>query len=76
MDAYLRKLVGRFPERETETFRLCRNNPLFRSNCEEMEMADAARTRWKDMPERALEYKQILDRLEGEFLEHLSSGNA
>lgn len=74
MDTYLRKMIGRYPEREFEILKLYRDSQVFRSICEEMEMADAAQTRWKDVPERALEYRQILGRLEHEFWEHLSSG--
>ncbi len=72
VDTYLRKVLVRFPERELEILRLFRNDPVFRSVCEEMEMAEVAQSRWKDIPERALEYGQILSRLEDEFLQHLS----
>ncbi len=73
VSAYLRRLIGRYPEREFEILKLSRDNPVFRSICEEMEMAEAAEARWKDVPDRALEYREILNRLQHEFLEYLSS---
>ena len=74
MSAYLHKLIGRYPERELEILRLFRDSSVFRSICEEMEMAEAAEARWIDIPERASEYRSILDRLRDEFLENLSGG--
>ena len=73
MSAFLRKLIGRYPERELEILKLSRDNPVFQSICEEIEMAEAAEMRWKDVPERASEYREIIDRLQDEFLEHLNS---
>ncbi|MBB93712.1 MAG: hypothetical protein CML68_03775 [Rhodobacteraceae bacterium] len=69
---YLHTLIARFPGLELSITRLHRDDPDFRSICEEMEMADVARARWRDMPERADEYQKIFDRLQDEFLDHLS----
>lgn len=49
-DTYLQNLVWRFPRLELSIKRLHREDPEFRSICEEMEMADSARDRWRDMP--------------------------
>ena len=40
---------------------------------EEMEKADAAPARWKDVPGRALKYRRILDRLGDAFSEQRPS---
>ncbi len=69
---YLQTLISRFPGLELSITRLYRDDPEFRSICEEIEMADTARARWKDMPDRADEYQRIFDRLQDEFLDHLS----
>lgn len=69
---YLHTLISRFPRLELSITRLHRDDPEFRSICEEMEMADAARVRWRDMPDRADEYQRIFDRLQDEFLDDLS----
>ncbi|WP_428644671.1 hypothetical protein [Roseibium sp.] len=70
---FLHTFIGRFPDREREIALLERNNPAFRSICEEIEMAEVALAHWKDVPQRASEYQAILDRLQDEFLEHLST---
>lgn len=69
---YLQTLISRFPRLGPSITRLHRDDPEFRSICEEMEMADAARARWRDMPDRADEYHRIIDRLQDEFLDHLT----
>lgn len=69
---YLQTLISRFPRLELSITRLHRRDPEFRSICEEMEMAEAARARWKDVPDRADEYQRIFDRLQDEFLDHLT----
>ena len=71
-DAYLQTLISRFPRLELSITRLYRKDPEFRAICEEMEVADAARARWRDLPERADEYEAIFDRLQDELLEHLT----
>lgn len=71
-DTYLQTLISRFPQLELSIARLYRDNAEFRSICEEMEMADTARARWKDMPDRADEYQRIFDRLQDEFLDNLT----
>ncbi len=71
-NAYLKILIAQLPSLEFCISRLHRDDPEFRSICEEMEMADAARTRWQHMPERTSEYQEICDRLRDEFLDHLS----
>ncbi len=71
-DACLQTLISRFPRLELSITRLYRNDPEFRAICEEMEVADAARARWRDLPERADEYAAIFDRLQDELLEHLT----
>ncbi|RYH06633.1 CoA transferase [Tropicimonas sp. IMCC6043] len=68
----LQTLISRFPGLELSITRLYRDDPEFRSICEEIEMADTARARWQDMPDRADEYQRIFDRLQDEFLDHLS----
>ncbi len=70
---FLRNFLDRFPDWEREIALLERDNPDFRSICEEIEIAEIALARWKEIPLRALEYQAILDRLEAEFFEHLSS---
>ncbi|MHC9235997.1 hypothetical protein ACX9MO_10150 [Pseudooceanicola sp. 502str34] len=72
MGTYLHTLISRFPGLELSIARLHRNDPDFRSICDEMEMADAARMRWNGQPDRADEYQKIYDRLQDEFLDHLS----
>ncbi|GGE99061.1 hypothetical protein H1W37_18100 [Stappia taiwanensis] len=70
-DAYLQKLIWRFPRLEHSILALHRDDPDFRSICEELAIADTARERWKDLPERADEYEKIFERLQDEFLDHL-----
>ncbi|MDK3075557.1 hypothetical protein QO034_21040 [Sedimentitalea sp. JM2-8] len=73
MDAtYLQTLVRRFPDLELGIKRLHRDDADFQSICEEMEMAEIACDRWKDLPDRADEYQKIFDRLQDEFLDYLS----
>ncbi len=74
-DTYLQALISRFPALERAIARLHRDDPDFRSVCEEMEMAATARAHWRDMPDRAEEYGRILERLEKEFLEAVSRDN-
>jgi hypothetical protein len=74
-DTYLEALTSRFPTLECAIAQLHRDDPKFRSVCEEMEMAEMARARWKDMPDRAEEYGRILERLEKEFLDAVVKDN-
>jgi hypothetical protein len=74
-DTYLEALTSRFPTLERVIEQLHRDDPEFRSVCEEMEMAEMARARWKDMPDRAEEYGRILERLEKEFLDAVGLDN-
>lgn len=69
---YLHTLISRYPELELSITRVYRDDPDFRSICDEMEIADTARARWNDVPDRADEYQKIFDRLQDEFLDHLS----
>ncbi len=69
---YLQTLISRFPGLELSITRLYRDDPEFRSICEEIEMSDTALARWRDMPDRADEYQKIFDRLQDEFLDHLT----
>lgn len=71
-DEYLHTLISRYPQHELSITRLYRDNAEFRSICEELEMADTARARWRDMPDRSDEYQRIFDRLHDEFLDHLT----
>ncbi|KUJ85245.1 hypothetical protein AVO45_17230 [Ruegeria marisrubri] len=68
---YLETLIWRFPRLEKAIRTLHREDADFRSICEEMAIAEAARERWKDMPNRADEYQKIYDRLQDEFLDYL-----
>lgn len=71
-DAYLQAVIWRFPQAEDVIRALHRDDPDFRSICEELAIAATARERWKDMPERAIEYGQILERLQDELLDRLN----
>lgn len=71
-DKYLQTLSRRYPNLELSITRLYRADNEFRSICEELEMAEAARDRWRDMPQRADEYQRIVDRLQNEFLDYLT----
>lgn len=68
-DTYSKTLISRFPTLARAFARLHRDDPEFRSVCEEMEMAERAQARWSHMPDRAEEYRRILERLEKEFLD-------
>ncbi|WP_209507302.1 hypothetical protein [Ruegeria sp. HKCCSP335] len=71
-DKYLQTLFRRYPNLELSIKRLHGADEEFRSICEEMEMAETARDRWRDIPERADEYERIVDRLQDEFLDYLT----
>ncbi len=71
-DTYLQTLFRRFPNLELSITRLYRADGEFRSIVEEMEMAETARERWRDMPQRFDEYQRIFDRLQDEFLDYLT----
>ena len=71
-DSYIETLIWRFPRLEMSIRTLHRDDAEFRSICEKMELAEIARQRCSDMPDRADEYRQIYDRLQDEFLDHLT----
>lgn len=67
MDALLERLIERHPEEAEQIALQFRNDPVFRSICEEMEIAEQAMGRWKDVPARAAEYEEIFNGLSSEF---------
>ncbi len=67
MDAFLDRLIDRYPEQAEQIVVQFQNNPVFRSICEEMELAEQAMLRWKNLPLRAAEYEEIFNGLSLEF---------
>ena len=74
MRSFLQKLADQYPEKGSEIFRLAANDAEFCSICEEIDIADTARAVWKDMPERAREFEEILKDRMDEFWARLSNG--
>lgn len=66
---YVQALILRFPALGPVITQLHHDDPDFQSICEEMEIADLARERWRDLPSRAEEYQLIMERLEKELLD-------
>ncbi len=67
MENFLKKLVEQYPEQGSLILRLARADENFRAVCEEIDLAEAARVRWMDLPARAREYEEILTELTQEF---------
>ncbi|TDL91008.1 hypothetical protein [Meridianimarinicoccus aquatilis] len=73
-DTHLEATISRFRAFADVIAELYRDDPNVRSVCQEKEVADVARSRWEDMPDRAKEYGQVLECLENEFLDTVSKG--
>ncbi|WP_424931870.1 hypothetical protein [Amaricoccus macauensis] len=74
-DTHLEALISRFPAFADVIAGLHRDDPSFRSVCEEMQMAAIARSHWRDMPDHAEEFARIVERLEQEFLDAVRNEN-
>jgi hypothetical protein len=72
MKDFLRRLVERHPDRAPQIVGLAGADAGFRSLCEEIVLAEDALERWKWMPERAQEYREILKDRMDEFWVRLS----
>ncbi|WP_340109045.1 hypothetical protein [Pikeienuella sp. HZG-20] len=75
--AKLTAVFNRFPEHELVIHRLCGQEPDFMGVCEDYEEAVAALRRWEEAGaghvERAREYRVILDEIESDIREEIST---